>query len=112
MGDKARDEARKEGRMALADLMKLRRDRRAALHVLLFAKEFELDELTRLIAVSDLVAATGALIHELQRERGVSSIFLGSAGREFRPELVDQRARCERQESEVKECLAAIDRSE
>jgi methyl-accepting chemotaxis protein len=98
--------------MAFADLMKLRRDRRAALHVLLVAKELELAELTRLIAVSDLVAATGALIHELQRERGASSIFLGSGGREFGAELADQRARCERQEAEMKERLAAIDRSE
>jgi methyl-accepting chemotaxis protein len=98
--------------MALRDFMKRRRDRRAALQVLLYAKEFELAELARLIAVSDLVAATGALIHELQRERGASSIFLGSAGREFRAELADQRARCVRQETEMKERLASIDHSE
>lgn len=98
--------------MAFADLMNLQRDRRAALHVLLSAKELELAELGRLIAVSDLVAGIGALIHELQRERGASSIFLGSGGREYRAELADQRARSERQEAEMKERLAAINRSE
>src|ERR1700741_2876215 len=40
-------------------------------------------ELERLIVAADLVKGIGALIHSLQRERGVSSIFLGSNGGRF-----------------------------
>ena len=33
----------------------------------------------------------GALVHELQKERGMSSLFLGSKGEKFQSELTDQR---------------------
>jgi hypothetical protein len=40
-----------------------------------------------------MTAAVGALLHETQRERGVSTLFLASHGRLFRRELEEQRAR-------------------
>jgi methyl-accepting chemotaxis protein len=39
------------------------------------------------------VAQASALIHELQRERGASGVFLGSKGAQMRTELADQRRR-------------------
>lgn len=35
--------------------------------------------------------AAGAIIHELQKERGASSLYLGSKGQQFGPELETQR---------------------
>lgn len=40
-----------------------------------------------------LVAAVGALLHETQRERGVSTLFVASHGRLLGPELEKQRER-------------------
>jgi hypothetical protein len=40
-----------------------------------------------------LTGAVGALLHETQRERGVSTLFLASRGRLLGPELALQRAR-------------------
>lgn len=40
-----------------------------------------------------LVTVTAALLHELQVERGMSSIFAGSSGRMFKRELTRQRER-------------------
>jgi hypothetical protein len=45
----------------------------------------------RIAAVSELAVAAGALVHELQKERGLSAGFLGSQGTKFRDELEKQR---------------------
>ncbi|MBW4093018.1 MAG: HAMP domain-containing protein [Proteobacteria bacterium] len=47
----------------------------------------------RVSVLSHLVNDTGALLHELQRERGASGVFLGSKGTELREVLPVQRAR-------------------
>jgi len=39
----------------------------------------------------EAVNAISALSHELQKERGASALFLGSGGKQFRPELAEQR---------------------
>src|SRR5581483_8430849 len=52
----------------------------------------EMAELGRLAQAAE---AAGRLIHELQRERGVSAIFVASAGKEFRAELAAQRKQTE-----------------
>jgi methyl-accepting chemotaxis protein len=46
---------------------------------------------TQLEKLARLAALNGALVHELQKERGASAGFLGSAGQNFRDVLVDQK---------------------
>ncbi len=66
---------------------------------LLAAKRSEISTLRQLMISCDLVTRVTELIHELQRERGQSNIFLISQGSRF----VKER------EEEMKACLAAED---
>ncbi|HEX6735183.1 MAG TPA: nitrate- and nitrite sensing domain-containing protein [Azonexus sp.] len=52
---------------------------------------FALQESGRIAAVSEVAVAGSALVHELQKERGLSAGFLGSKGEKFRSELEQQR---------------------
>ncbi|MFD1282260.1 nitrate- and nitrite sensing domain-containing protein, partial [Methylobacterium goesingense] len=55
-----------------------------------------IEERARMAQVQDLVGFAGrvsAFVHEAQRERGASSLFLGSKGTQFRAELDAQRLR-------------------
>lgn len=54
-----------------------------ASQVLLRAKALEIESVEHLAARAELVDVLGRLIHELQRERGASSIFLASSGQRF-----------------------------
>jgi methyl-accepting chemotaxis protein len=45
----------------------------------------------RIAAVSEVAVAASALVHELQKERGLSAGFIGSQGAKFRDELEKQR---------------------
>jgi methyl-accepting chemotaxis protein len=51
-----------------------------------------LDQANETIADVRLVTATNKLVHELQKERGMSAGFIGSKGSKFASELKDQRA--------------------
>lgn len=64
-----------------------------ALHFLLAAKRCELRELDRLMRTSALVQAVAHLVHELQRERGLSNLFLASGGRHWQQERLTQIGR-------------------
>ena len=50
-------------------------------------------ENAELIDLAATVTRVGGVIHELQRERGASALYLGSRGRQFGPELAEQRRR-------------------
>ena len=50
-----------------------------------------LQEGSRISAVSEVAVASSALVHELQKERGLSAGFIGSRGEKFRAELEKQR---------------------
>lgn len=50
----------------------------------------------RLLATKVIVGAMSALVHEQQRERGATSVFLASGGTEFENELAAQRARTDK----------------
>ncbi|MFC4261063.1 nitrate- and nitrite sensing domain-containing protein [Marinobacter lacisalsi] len=56
---------------------------------LIASKRCELRNLERFLQMGKLVLSVGNLIHELQRERGASNVFLGSGGRRFSGELAD-----------------------
>ncbi|HEB52222.1 MAG TPA: HAMP domain-containing protein [bacterium] len=57
-------------------------------------------------ALCDLATRTGALLHETQRERGMSSGFLGSRGAKFRAELAEQRRRVDECRSGFESAIA------
>jgi methyl-accepting chemotaxis protein len=62
-------------------------------------------------AVRDVAArapAIGAAAHELQRERGNSSGFIGARGQRFQRELGEQRARTDAAVADFRSALAAI----
>ncbi|MGQ9369005.1 nitrate- and nitrite sensing domain-containing protein [Azospirillum sp. ST 5-10] len=66
-------------------------------------------DLEQLSALSDLVRDIGALIHALQKERGASSIFLGSNGGRFAERLGRRIAECRSLEEVVRARLEHVD---
>jgi methyl-accepting chemotaxis protein len=50
-----------------------------------------LDQANKTIADATLVTATSNLVHELQKERGMSAGFIGSKGVKFAAEIKQQR---------------------
>ncbi|WP_299570379.1 methyl-accepting chemotaxis protein [uncultured Shewanella sp.] len=54
-------------------------------------------ELTTVLSLSDLAVINSALVHELQKERGMSAGFIGSQGKSFANGLPNQRAMSDRQ---------------
>ena len=69
---------------------------KSGLSFLIAARRCEIDELDQLARTSDLVGVIGRLVHALQRERGMSNVFLASRGGRF----ADQR------DPQIAECLA------
>ena len=63
---------------------------KSALSFLIAARRCEIAELERLSHTSDLVGDIGQLVHALQRERGLSNVFLASGGQRFGPQRVAQ----------------------
>ena len=76
-------------------------------HFLLAARQCEIAELEELARTGELVGAIGRFIHALQRERGISGVFLGSQGQRFGEQRLQQVGACERAEQDV---LAQLDR--
>ncbi len=63
------------------------RQRPRAADYLIASKRCELNNLERFLQMGKLVLSVGNLIHQLQRERGASNVFLGSGGSRFSEEL-------------------------
>ena len=61
---------------------------------LLAARRCEIAELQQLARTCELVAVIARLIHALQRERGISNIFLGSHGARFAAQREQQVGEC------------------
>lgn len=66
---------------------------KTSLCFLLAAKRCEMADLQQLAQTSGLVRRTAALIHELQRERGLSNLYAASLGQAFVAERRLQLAR-------------------
>ncbi|MCL1066390.1 methyl-accepting chemotaxis protein [Shewanella olleyana] len=54
-------------------------------------------ELTTVLSLSELAVINSALVHELQKERGMSAGFIGSQGQAFADSIPSQRAMSDRQ---------------
>lgn len=67
-------------------------------------------DLTQVHVLCALVRETGELIHALQKERGASSIFLGSQGMQFSDCLTERVAECHELERAVRGRLENIER--
>jgi hypothetical protein len=76
---------------------------------LLAARQCEIADLKELARTGDLVDAIGRFVHGLQRERGVSNVFLSSRGTRFGSERLQQLADCRQLESEVRARLDRLD---
>ncbi|MBD8904881.1 methyl-accepting chemotaxis protein [Methylobacterium bullatum] len=64
------------------------------------------NEMIRVEALADLATRISAFLHEIQRERGASSLFIGSKGSQFAPELAAQRGRTD---AGIRDLKAALD---
>lgn len=82
---------------------------RTGLSFLIAAKRCETAALQQLVLTSGLVEATSRMVHDLQRERGLSSLYLGSGGTQFAPELDDQLATSHRSEVALRRCFDNLD---
>ncbi len=81
----------------------------SGLNFLIAARQCEISELEQLALTSDLVSVIGRLVHALQRERGISNVFLGSRGTRFCEQLCLQVADCEAVQAEVRLRFDALD---
>jgi len=82
---------------------------KSGLSFLIAAKRCEIAELQALALTSALVNVTGRLVHGLQRERGLSNLYLGSNGALFAPERLAQIGECETSEAHLRACLESLD---
>ena len=67
----------------------------------------KLREGSRITAVSDVAVASSALVHELQKERGLSAGLIGSQGAKFRDELEQQRKHTDARRKALGDIFAA-----
>jgi len=74
---------------------------KSALSFLIAAKRCEMAGLRQLALTSALVDATGHLVHALQRERGLSNLYLASGGRHWAAEREAQVAASDALQAEV-----------
>lgn len=75
---------------------------------LLAAREAEIEALKHLAVGCQQAILTGRLIHELQRERGVSNIYLASGGERFARQHPEQITRSRVAEQAFREGVAAL----
>lgn len=75
---------------------------------LLAARQCEIAELEELARTGELVGAIGRFVHALQRERGLSNVFLGSHGRRFGEQRLQQLPECAAAERQVRALLEQL----
>jgi methyl-accepting chemotaxis protein len=69
-------------------------------------------EMSALQTVSKLAVSSSQLVHELQKERGMTSLFAGSQGRKFAAELAAQHAETDRAQQALAGSLKSFDRGQ
>ncbi len=71
-------------------------------------KFFQAGETSSLKRLVDVSSSIGAVVHELQRERGMTAGFLGSKGANFADQLPKQREAVDKRKAELDALLARI----
>lgn len=80
-----------------------------ALHFLTAARQCEINELQQLLRTSSFVRTLAELIHALQKERGLSSIWLASQGSRAAQSLQAQRISSDQAIATVRDMLHTLD---
>lgn len=76
---------------------------------LLAARQCEIADLEELARTGELVGAIGRFVHALQRERGLSNVFLGSQGLRFGDQRQQQLGECLDAERQVRALFERLD---
>ena len=82
---------------------------KTALNFLVAARQCEIGELEQLQRTSALVDLLSRLIHALQKERGLSNVFLASAGARGGPARLAQMAECDRMAAAARDGFERVD---
>lgn len=82
---------------------------KSALRFLVAARQCEIGELEQLQRTSALVDQLSRLIHALQKERGLSNVYLASAGMRGGPARLAQMAECDRVAAIAREGFDRLD---
>ncbi len=82
---------------------------KSGLSFLVAARRCEIAELEQLALTGELASAIGRLIHTLQRERGLSNVFLGSNGMRFNEQRGQQTSQSSLMEQAVREHFNVLD---
>ncbi len=82
---------------------------KSGLNFLVAAKRCEIAELQQLALTSALVNVSARLVHALQRERGLSNLYLGSQGTRFAEARAQQIDDSRGIEAELRACFDALD---
>jgi methyl-accepting chemotaxis protein len=77
-----------------------------------FEKKAVVNEMDRLNDATQMASKISALVHEFQKERGMTAGFLGSKGRKFGDKIVVQRNLADKRIAELEEYLKDLDMSD
>ena len=69
-------------------------------------------EMKTVEVLSDLAVKVGSLVHELQKERGATALFLGGKGKAFASELSSQRIETDKMITDIHASLKGFDPSQ
>ena len=67
-----------------------------------------LAEIEKIEQFTELTVKTSALVHELQKERGLTAGFLSSRGENFKSELIQQRQKTDQNQTELFEVISKL----
>jgi hypothetical protein len=81
---------------------------KSGLRFLMAAKRCELAELEQLAHTSELVNVTARLVHGLQRERGLSNLYLAAPDLPDQAPLATQMAQCEQMAQQLRHCFDSL----
>ncbi|MEA1677378.1 nitrate- and nitrite sensing domain-containing protein [Nitrospirillum sp. BR 11163] len=73
--------------------------------LILAEKQATVSQMRTLSRLTQLATTVGDLVHEMQRERGASALFLGSKGVQFQRELPEQRTRTDQRRRTLEAAL-------
>ena len=79
---------------------------------LIFGEMRHSSQLTKLATLTELSVKMSNLVHEQQKERGATAVFVGSKGAKFGPELARQRSQTNEKRGEFDKFLTGFDTSQ
>jgi len=77
--------------------------------ILIYGKYSEVETFQRAEKSSALLSRISSLVHETQKERGMSAVYLGSHGKKYKNKLIEQRKLTDKQLQAIKEFIAKED---